>query len=42
MNWLLNNIVGEIPPIESFKQDAHPLLRLQGVKSDKTTLTTEE
>ena len=33
MNWLLNNIIGEIPPIEAFKKDAQSLLRLQGVKS---------
>ena len=33
MNWLLNNIIGEIPPIEAFKQDAQSLVRLQGVKS---------
>lgn len=42
MNWLLNNIVGEIPPIESFKQDAHPLLRLQGVTSSTDDTNTEE
>ena len=33
MNWLLNNIVGEIPPMEEFRKDAQSLVRLQGVKS---------
>ena len=35
MNWLLNNVVGEIPPIENFKQDAKSLVRLQGVNPDE-------
>ncbi len=42
MNWLANNIVGEIPPLEAFKQEAQPLIRLQGVKSDADDTTTEE
>ena len=32
MNWLANNIIGEIPPIEAFKEEAQALIRLQGVK----------
>ena len=42
MNWLLNNIIGEIPPLEHFKPDSQPLLRLQGGKSDTNYTATEE
>lgn len=42
MNWLANNIIGEIPPIEAFKQEAHALIRLQGVKSNSDDITKEE
>lgn len=42
MNWLANNIVGEIPPIEAFKQEAQTLIRLQGVKSKADDTDTEE
>lgn len=42
MNWLANNIIGEIPPIESFKPEAHTLIRLQGVKSKSDDIHTEE
>lgn len=38
MNWLLNNIIGKIPPIEAFKQDVQSLIRLQGVKSTNKML----
>lgn len=49
MNWLANNIIGEIPPIEAFKEEAQALIRLQGVKAetdeanipDKTPETSE-
>ena len=40
MNWLANNIIGEIPPVEAFKPEAQALIRLQGVKSEGTE--TEE
>ena len=36
MNWLANNIIGEIPPVEAFKPEAQALIRLQGVKSEGT------
>lgn len=42
MSWLANNIVGEIPPIEAFKQEAQALIRLQGVKSKPDDTDTEE
>ena len=42
MNWLANNIIGEIPPIEAFKQEAHALIRLQGVKSNSDDINREE
>lgn len=38
MNWLANNIIGEIPPAEAFKEEAQALIRLQGVK----TITDDE
>lgn len=34
MNWLANNIIGEIPPLEAFKPEAQALIRLHGVKSE--------
>lgn len=34
MNWLANNIIGEIPPLEAFKPEAQTLILLHGVKSD--------
>lgn len=42
MNWLANNIVGEIPPVEAFKPEAQALIRLQGVKSTTDDTDTEE
>ena len=42
MNWLANNIIGEIPPVEAFKQEAQALIRLQGVKSEAVDIETEE
>lgn len=42
MNWLADNIVGEIPPIEAFKPEAQALIRLQGVKSQADDADTEE
>ncbi|MBQ8278346.1 MAG: BMP family ABC transporter substrate-binding protein [Roseburia sp.] len=42
MNWLANNIIGEIPPIEAFKPEAQALIRLQGVKSEAVDTNTEE
>lgn len=42
MNWLANNIIGEIPPIEAFKPEAQALIRLQGVKSETVDTTPEE
>lgn len=38
MDWLAGNVVGEIPPIERFKKEAQPMIRLQGVRvKDHTT-----
>ncbi len=42
MNWLANNIIGEIPPVEAFKQEAQALIRLQGVKSEAVENDTKE
>lgn len=42
MNWLANNIIGEIPPVEAFKPEAQALIRLQGVKSETVENNTEE
>ena len=42
MNWLANNIIGEIPPAEAFKEEAQPLIRLQGVKTTVDDETTTE
>ena len=42
MNWLAGNIIGEIPPIEAFNEQAQALIRLQGVKSKTDDTTTEE
>ena len=41
MNWLANNIIGEIPPVEAFKPEAQALIRLQGVKSEAVENDTE-
>ncbi|MBP5294396.1 MAG: hypothetical protein J6Y95_01600, partial [Lachnospiraceae bacterium] len=32
MGWLLDNIVGSIPPAEEFKPEARLLLEAQGVR----------
>lgn len=40
MNWLAENVVGQIPDIDSFTPAAQALVRLQGVKIDETS--TEE
>lgn len=42
MNWLANNIIGEIPPVEAFKPEAQSLIRLQGVKSETVENETKE
>ena len=42
MNWLANNIIGEIPPAEAFKEEAQPLIRLQGVKATTENMPTQE
>lgn len=42
MNWLASNIIGEIPPVEDFKQDAQALIRLQGVKSTADSTDMED
>lgn len=42
MNWLANNIIGEIPPVEAFKEEAHALIRLQGVKNVENEEPTSE
>jgi len=42
MNWLANNIIGEIPPAEAFKAEAQALIHLQGVKSEAVDTDTEE
>lgn len=34
MNWLAENIVGEIPELEAFTSEAQALIRLQGVKPE--------
>lgn len=39
MNWLANNIIGNIPPVEAFKPEAQALIRLHGVKSDPHDVT---
>lgn len=40
MNWLAENVVGQIPDIDSFTPAAQALVRLQGVKIEETS--TEE
>lgn len=40
MDWLASNVIGCIPPLELFKKDAQPMIRLQGVKTEEKT--TEE
>lgn len=40
MNWLAENVVGQIPEIDSFTPAAQELVRLQGVKIEETV--TEE
>ncbi len=42
MDWLAENIVGEIPLAEAFKQEAQTLVRLQGVKTRANEEDTEE
>ena len=38
MDWLAGNVIGVLPPIELFKKEAQPMIRLQGVKAeDKMT-----
>lgn len=38
MDWLAGNVIGCIPPIEQFKKEAQPMIRLQGVRAeDKMT-----
>ncbi len=34
MDWLAGNVIGSIPPIELFKKEAQPMIRLQGVKTE--------
>ena len=42
MDWLAGNVIGCLPPIELFKKDAQPMIRLQGVKAeDKIAEITE-
>lgn len=36
MGWLCNNIIGEIPDIDQFKPEAQPMIRLQGVREQKS------
>lgn len=40
MNWLAENVVGQIPDIDAFTPEAQALVRLQGVKIEETN--TEE
>lgn len=32
MNWLLDNVEGEIPPIEALVEEAKPMVLLQGLR----------
>jgi hypothetical protein len=31
-DWLCGNVIGEIPPVERFKEDSQPVIRMQGVR----------
>lgn len=42
MNWLTENIIGHIPPLEEFTEDAQSLIRLQGIKYNNIGNTEEE
>ena len=35
MDWLAASVIGEIPPVEAFKPEARPMIRLQGVRAEK-------
>lgn len=35
MDWLVSNVVGEIPDMELFNKEAQPMMQLQGVKQDE-------
>lgn len=42
MDWLAGNVIGSIPPIELFKKEAQPMIRLQGVKTEEKTMGGRE
>ena len=39
MDWLAENVIGEIPEFEELTEEAQALVQLQGVKIDETTNT---
>lgn len=42
MDWLAGNVIGCIPPLELFKKEAQPMIRLQGVKAEEKTTEEQE
>jgi len=32
MDWLLDNVVGDLPDLSALKEEAHALVGLQGIK----------
>jgi basic membrane lipoprotein Med (substrate-binding protein (PBP1-ABC) superfamily) len=38
MDWLMDNVIGEIPPMEAFSEEAKPMIRLQGVSQLRDNL----
>lgn len=41
MNWLAENVVGSVPKMEELTRQGQDLVRLQGIKLEKTEATTE-
>ena len=41
MDWLADSVIGEIPPVEAFKPEARPMIRLQGVRADEKGMEGE-
>ena len=42
MDWLVENVVGQIPEFEELTEEAQTLVQLQGVKIDETTNTEKQ
>lgn len=42
MNWLAENVVGQIPAFDELTEDAQSLVLLQGVKQDESENTEDE